>query len=183
MFLFLKYLNVFCCTKGYYHIFCHVTNVGAARLAGVLVLEQWGSHPTHEVEAWELRYVESNLVELTMGIPDTTLVEVPYHLQRHTFKFLETIGNFICKIAWAVMSYNKHNRSWDWLIEYPTMFSSILFSVAWCMGIVAQNLYDEWAWFLKILSLCTFWNYDVKTNSSIYIYIYIVLFQLLEISL
>ena len=94
----MRYLNVFGCIKGSQHIFYHVTNVGAMQLERILVLERRGSRLIHEVEARGRCDLESNLEEHTMRIPNMTLAEVPYHLQRHRVGVLENIGCFLRKI-------------------------------------------------------------------------------------
>ena len=63
------------------------------------------------MEVGGLRDVEANLEGLTMGISDTTLAEVPYHLQRHIVGVPESIGQFLRRIARAVMCYNEHNKA------------------------------------------------------------------------
>ena len=109
----MKYLNVFGCTKGSHHIFYHVIDIGATRPARVSILERRGSHPIDEVEVGGIEGVEAKLAELTMGIHHTTLGEVPYHLQRHIVEVLESIGQFIRRIAQAIMCCNEKNRPRD----------------------------------------------------------------------
>ena len=110
---FFKFSNVFGCTRGSNHMSHHSTNVGPTRLAGVSVLERWGSHPIHEVEVGGLCDVEVNLEGLIMGIPNTALDEVPYYLQRHTVGVPESIGRFLRKVAREIMCYSEHNRPLD----------------------------------------------------------------------
>lgn len=65
--------------------------------------------------------MEENLQGLPIGIPDTTLDNVPCYLQRHMVGVPKRIGHFPCKSR-AIMCYSEHNRPLDLLIESPTMF-------------------------------------------------------------
>ncbi len=73
------------------------------------VLDRRGSRPIREVEADGIRDIEANLATLTMNIPDTSMEEVPYHLQRHTMGVPESIGRFLRKVARAVVCYREHH--------------------------------------------------------------------------
>ena len=57
-----------------------MTDVGLVCPQGMSVLECRGSRVNREAEAGGLRDIEANLAVLTMGIPDTSMEEVPYHL-------------------------------------------------------------------------------------------------------
>ena len=86
-----------------------MTDVGPVRPPGLSALEHRGSRVNREAEARGIHDIEANLAALTMGIPDTSMEEVPYHLQRHTVGVPESVGCFLRKITRAVVCYREHN--------------------------------------------------------------------------
>ena len=69
-----------------------------------------GVRPVEEVEEVGLCDVKRNLRGLTMGIPDTTIGEAPYHLQRHIVGVPEIISHLLHKVAKVIVCYHEHNR-------------------------------------------------------------------------
>ena len=86
-----------------------MTDVGPVRPPGMSALDRRGSRPIREVEAGGIRDIEANLAALTMDIPDTSMEEVPYHLQRHTVGVPESVGHFLRKVARAAVCYHEHH--------------------------------------------------------------------------
>ena len=86
-----------------------MTDVGPVRPPGLSALERRGSRVNREAEAGGIRDIEANLAALTMGIPDTSMEEVPYHLQRHTVGVPESVGRFLRKVARVVVCYREHH--------------------------------------------------------------------------
>ena len=84
-----------------------MTDVGLVRPQGMSLLERRGSRVDREAEAGGIRDIEANLAAMTMGIPDTSMEDVPYHLQRHTVGVPESVGCFLRKVARAVVCYRE----------------------------------------------------------------------------
>ena len=82
-----------------------MTDVGPVRPPGLSALEHRGSRVNREAEVGGIRDIEANLAALTMGIPDMSFEEVPYHLQRHAVGVPESIGRFLRKVAQVVVCY------------------------------------------------------------------------------
>ena len=57
-----------------------------------------------------LAELESHIERLTGDIPETTIDDIPRRLQRYVIGVSGPFRRFLCKVAWAVVSYRDHHQ-------------------------------------------------------------------------
>ena len=54
--------------------------------------------------------LEHHLEHLTLDIPETDIDEIRLRLQKYVIGVLGTFRRFLCRVAWAVVSYPDHHQ-------------------------------------------------------------------------
>ena len=89
-------------------------DVGPRRPANLRAFER--RHPAapapapQDAAAETLAELEQDLERLTVGIPETTIDDIPIRLQRYVVVVPGPFRRFLCRVARAVVSYREHHQ-------------------------------------------------------------------------